>query len=382
MLDLGRADPAAAGATEQDPRRVLFVYWGRRGAMSHFAVEIAEALKGKAGGDAISFAEDNELADRIEDSGPNAWPFRTFARDHGAITGLWRFRRQRRDLVRRAREEGFAAIIVLMSHVWTPMLGKAVKAAGLRYGVVVHDAAGHPGDPTRLVNNWLLRDPRAADRIIALTEAVAGRLIAERGVGADRITVVPHPALSYGRAARPDAPGPLRVLFLGRIMDYKGLPLLVEAMEILRAGGDAVDLGVYGEGDIDTLRPRLDALGATVVNRWIDHHEIGAILSQYDLIALPYVEASQSGVAAAAHGAAMPVVATPVGGLGEQVLHGVDGLLTDDVSAEALATAVASLARDRSLLRRLAEGAAVRREYTVPVFAARLKASVLGPPDG
>jgi glycosyltransferase involved in cell wall biosynthesis len=211
---------------------------------------------------------------------------------------------------------------------------------------------------------------------------VADRLVADGRADRDRIVVVPHPALGYGGAVRAPSDGPLRVLFLGRIMKYKGLPLLVEAIEMLRAKGDPTELGVYGEGDIAGLAPRLAGINAMVVNRWIDHEEIGAILSGYDVMALPYVEASQSGVVAAAHGAGMPVVATPVGGLGEQVLHGIDGLLTDAVTAPALAAAIWSLSRDRGLLRRLTEGAAARRDYTVPVFARRLKDAVLGTAEG
>jgi len=58
---------------------------------------------------------------------------------------------------------------------------------------------------------------------------------------------------------------------------------------------------------------------------------------------LPYGEASQSGVAASAYAAGRPVVATPVGGLVEQVVHGTTGLLAQDLSAEALADEVAAL---------------------------------------
>ena len=56
--------------------------------------------------------------------------------------------------------------------------------------------------------------------------------------------------MTYSSVA-PERPHvPLRVLFLGRIMAYKGLPLLIEAVEKLRTEGMPVSLGVAGEGDI------------------------------------------------------------------------------------------------------------------------------------
>ncbi|MGD9737941.1 MAG: glycosyltransferase family 4 protein [Bauldia sp.] len=164
-------------------------------------------------------------------------------------------------------------------------------------------------------------------------------------------------------------------------MTYKGLPLLVEAMERLRDGGILATLGIYGEGDLGALRSRIAALGATVVDRWIEHGEIGGILAQHDVVVLPYIEASQSGVTPAAHGAGLPVIVTPVGGLADQVRHGVDGLVTATSTAPAIADAIAALATDRALEKRLRAGAAETRSFDVPAFANRLRELALGAPD-
>jgi glycosyltransferase involved in cell wall biosynthesis len=57
----------------------------------------------------------------------------------------------------------------------------------------------------------------------------------------------------------------------------------------------------------------------TVENRWVPESEIGPLLAWSDALILPYREASQSGVAAAALAAGRPVIATRVGGLSEQL---------------------------------------------------------------
>jgi glycosyltransferase involved in cell wall biosynthesis len=95
-------------------------------------------------------------------------------------------------------------------------------------------------------------------------------------------------------------------------------------------------------------------------------------------MALPYVEASQSGVALTAFGGGMPVVATPVGGLGEQVRDGVDGLLAAAATPAAFADALARVATDPALLARLTAGAATHPGPSVASFAAQLKELALG----
>ncbi len=55
---------------------------------------------------------------------------------------------------------------------------------------------------------------------------------------------------------------------------------------------------------------------------------------------LPYIEASQSGVAALSYGMGTPVIASNVSGLGEMVRHGQDGLLVPPQNVEALAEAL------------------------------------------
>ncbi|MCC6735809.1 MAG: glycosyltransferase family 4 protein [Bauldia sp.] len=359
-------------------KRVLFVYWGRRGALSWMAAELAASLAASGSGDVLSYTPDNELAPRLAACAPATLPFRTFSSALGAITGLPRFHRDARALVASLREAGFGAVVVLMPHVWTPLLAPIVHRAGLRHLVVVHDAVGHPGDRTGIANRWLLREAREADVVVTLSSAVASRLVADGRAPDDRIVVETHPLLAYPRVKRSPRRGPLRVLFLGRMMAYKGLSLLAEAIELLGRRGLAVDLGVIGSGDLGGIAPRLRALGATVENRWIDHEEIGGILARYDVMALPYVEASQSGVALTAFGGGMPVVATPVGGLGEQVRHGVDGLLATEATPAAFADALARIATDPALLAHLTAGAATHPGPSVSSFAAQLKELALG----
>jgi glycosyltransferase involved in cell wall biosynthesis len=185
---------------------------------------------------------------------------------------------------------------------------------------------------------------------------VARRLADTHGIPQGKITALFHPDLDYRSVGAPqmNEHDPLRVVFIGRLLPYKGLAVLVDAVEHLRRQGIIVRLGVYGRGTIErALTHRLAALGAQVVTRWLSHDEMASILSRYDLVAATHTEASQSGVIAAAFGAGVPVIATPVGGLVEQVTPGVTGIVADRVTAGAVAEAIRQVAEDRPLLLRL-----------------------------
>jgi glycosyltransferase involved in cell wall biosynthesis len=269
-----------------------------------------------------------------------------------------------------------------MSHIWSPLAVPVIRRAGVRHVVIVHDADRHPGDRSGLVIDWVMREAARADHVVTLTEAVARRLTIARGIPERKITVLFHPDLTYGSAKSFDtsASGPLRVLFFGRILPYKGLDLLVAAIERLRHEGLAVEFGVFGRGEITPdISARLSALGAEVENRWLHHNEFESILSRYELVVAPHIEASQSGVIAAAFGSCLPVVATPVGGLIEQVTPDVTGVIADSVSVDGLSNAIRKVAKDRAFLARLQRGvAATRGQRSMERFFDRIAEIALG----
>jgi glycosyltransferase involved in cell wall biosynthesis len=160
----------------------------------------------------------------------------------------------------------------------------------------------------------------------------------------------------------PQPGAPLRLLFLGRIMPYKGLSLFVDMVECLRRDGFAVEAGVAGEGALGSEAGRLAALRAEVINRWLSEDEIGALLSRYHAVVLSHTEASQSGVAAAAFGSGLPVIATPVGGLIEQVDDGRTGVLAEGVDGKSLARAAKRLVLDPALYSQLQANIAKSRQ--------------------
>lgn len=340
--------------------RSLFIYWGRRGSISEFVLELAR-ISGR--GALFSVSRQNELFGQISQSGASILPVDTFDRGIGAIFGLFRLPGIRRRLVAAIAKHRVERVVVLMSHVWTPLVADSIRRTGARYVVVVHDASDHPGDVTALANSWLLRDALKADEVVTLSAFVEAALIARFPRLKGRTVALFHPVIrSTAGSRRERANRPLGFLFFGRIMDYKGLPLFVEACEMLRARGVDFRIGVAGEGNLGASAARLAALNAAIVNRWLDYDEVATVLRQYDCIVLSNIEASQSGVVALAHGFGLPVVATPVGGLTEQIRDRQSGLIASSVSAAALADAMQLFVTDAELRGRLSAGVAKAQE--------------------
>lgn len=331
--------------TEPRRRRVAFCYLGRNPAFGTFVFEFAVAAACQPSIDCeFLVAAGTELAEQLRQSGIRtfALPIKYRLPIGHAVLGYFSARRKILGHLHATRPD---AVVTLMPHIWSPLLGPQIKRRGITYATTIHDAAPHPGDPTARVTGWLASDATHADVAFALSRSVASQ-IETRSQGT-RVIPLFHPDIGANRrhgTSRTRTPHrPFRILFFGRILAYKGLSILIEAVEQLRAEKLHVDVGIAGWGSVAALRPRLDALGVRIIERWVPSEELPGLLADYDAMACSHVEASQSGVAALAFGHGMPVIATPVGGLAEQVIDGQTGVLATDTSATAFADAIRRL---------------------------------------
>jgi glycosyltransferase involved in cell wall biosynthesis len=353
-----------AGGAE--PARVMFLYWGRRG-LTQFALEVMRAAHASNHIAAtISVSRQNESLAKFDEFGPAAFPIDTFGSNIGALTQAYRIPQLRKRLLTRLRQDRTQVVIELMPHVWSSFVASTIREAGARYVTIVHDADAHPGDyRTDTVKRFLDGALSEADLVLALSEAVAGRLAATGRLPRQKIYTLFHPDLNYSSIVAPDPPepgAPLRLLWLGRVMPYKGLPLFLDAVDILRGDGCAIEVGVFGEGQLGNCADRLSAMGAEVVNRWLTELEIEAVLHRFHAVVLSHIEASQSGIVATALGAGLPTVVTPVGGLIEQVIDRQTGMIAARADASALADAIFQLLRDPQLYRTICRNIVKTRE--------------------
>jgi len=331
---------------------VMFLYLGRRG-FSRFALElarnIAEMPEMRA---TFCISRQNEIFDEFARVGCRLLPVDTFETAGGALARGYRVRSLYRNILGELTSQRSAGVVTLMPHIWTPLVAPLIRRHDFRYLTIIHDAHPHPGDPTGLLNSWALRDTLSADPVITLSRAVAESLAAAGAVPRERLATLFLPDVEFDPLA-PARPSPeedqFRVLFFGRVLAYKGLSVLLDALEILRAENFPVKLSVVGEGALGPLRGRLRALDVEVQNRWIADREVQGVFSRHHAVALPHIECSQSGVAAMALGLGLPLVGCRVGGLTEQVKDGETGVIAETADAAGLADAIRRLAGDRRL---------------------------------
>lgn len=135
------------------------------------------------------------------------------------------------------------------------------------------------------------------------------------------------------------------ILFFGFVRPYKGLDDLLRAMPLITQHRPITLLvvGEFWEGR-EAFRRQLAELkleeAVRVVDRYVPNEEVGLYFSAADLVVLPYVSGTGSGIAQIAYAFEKPLVATRVGSLADVVGDGETGYLVSPGAPGELAEAV------------------------------------------
>jgi glycosyltransferase involved in cell wall biosynthesis len=195
------------------------------------------------------------------------------------------------------------------------------------------------------------------ERLVALGAPVESTLVLPMGVDLERVRRRPHPA-----------PAPGAILFAGRLVEKKGLAVLLDALDLV--GSDGWHLRVVGDGP---LRATLEARAAGAGDRIeflgeLASDELAAEYHRAEVVVIPSVPArsgDQDGlpvVLLEAMAAGRPVIASRLPGLDAAVTDSVDGRLIPPGDAAALATALTELLADTEQRARLGAAARQRAE--------------------
>lgn len=301
---------------------VLVWQWGRFGGAPRVAVALAQGMKTLPNVNvSLSMSRSAELL--RDGSAPLCTlPVDTY---HGRLGFLWRLATAplaARFLARRIARLRPDVAICAQTGPLDLLMSRALRLLGIPMVVLVHDADLHPGD------GWLfqMRLQRALCRraaaLGALSAHVGARLRAQGLAGNGERPLIqlrlPPLPIVVPAAEQPSGNG-FRLLSFGRLLPYKGLDILAEALERL-GPMPGLSIRVVGLGPESSELKQLRAIpNVTVENRWVPESELAQLLAWADAVVLPYREASQSGVAALALGAGRHIIATRVGGLPEQL---------------------------------------------------------------
>lgn len=175
------------------------------------------------------------------------------------------------------------------------------------------------------------------------------------------VYVIPHgaePGVRGGRAVRPVADTEPVVLFFGVWAKYKGIEVLLDAFARVRAELPESQLVLAGDvgADIDLAPVLARARQIGHVDARPGYVAVEDVAPLFDLarvVAVPYLRATQSGVAHLAFTFGRPVVASNIGDLPEVIQDNVTGLLVEPDDVAGLTAAILTLLRDPSLAAKL-----------------------------
>jgi starch synthase len=270
-------------------------------------------------------------------------------------------------LVREIKKFNPGVIHLQIGHLWfnwaLPLLG------ALPLVLTVHDALIHPGDvPSGKTPQWVFDHAcyRAQERIVHAPQ-IKESLLQRLRIPSNTVHVVPYVLVGDdGATAGEKLPeGEPRILFFGRIWEYKGLEYLIRAEPLITSRVPQAKIVIAGRGeDFERYRRMMVHPEKFIVhNEYVSDDKRAELLRRASVVVLPYTEASQSGVIPIAYRFGKPVVATSVGGLPFMVNHGRTGYLVPPRDSNALADAVVSLLQNVDLGRQFGENG--RRKVNV-----------------
>jgi glycosyltransferase involved in cell wall biosynthesis len=283
-------------------------------------------------------------------------------------------------LVRVLRDSDVLHAHMFGSNVWASALGPALRVPV----VISHEHAfAHTGGrfQAAIDRHVVARGSRA---LIAPSPRVRQRMVDDDGVPADRVLVLPNGVEARlptpGRDLRAELgidPGAPVVGSVGSLRQIKRFDVLVAAAERLRRTHPGVQVLIAGDGpERDALNRAITERGLTRTVRMLGaRSDVPDVLAACD-VAVSCSDAEASPLAVMEYmGAALPTVATAVGGVPDVIADGVHGTLVPRRDPVALADAVAALLDDPVWRHALGRAASDRRraEFDLPVMVRRVE---------
>lgn len=250
-----------------------------------------------------------------------------------------------------------------------------------RVPVVLHLHAGRfpeQYEKSAPVLRWAIRRIMAmASEIVVLGDYWKGFVERTFGSAARRVTVLHNAVPAPAALAAPPADGPVRLLFLGRLVQLKGIHILLEALS-----GDALrqrdwTLTIAGDGDLTGYKEKVDAagLGARVrFTGWLDQKGCHRELANTHVLVQPSLYEGLPMSVLEAMAQRLAIVATAVGSVPDAIENERTGLLVPPGEAAPLADALVRVIDDAALRQRLGIEARARFEaqFDIAVYRDRI----------
>jgi glycosyltransferase involved in cell wall biosynthesis len=307
-------------------------------------------------------AYDQDQVDRLKAAGIQTQQF-PLIRHYNPITTLPAVA----SLARYLRQEKFD--IVHTHSTEAGIIGRfAARVAGV--DTVVHTVHGVPFSEDRnpMLNRFVLACERRAatytDRIITNADAIAEEYI-ERGIGTREQYTTIYSSVDLDRfrnaSAATDLPGERpRIVMIARLAEGKGFEVLLNAIESLPEFDGSVC--IVGDGPLyDDIERRIEERGLSGTVFLTGYRDdVPNILAASDVLALPSFREGTPRVITEAMASGLPVIATNIAGIPEQVVDHKTGYLISPGDAETLANRLETLLEDSQRRERMGQAGNAR----------------------
>ena len=290
--------------------------------------------------------------------------------------------RERRQLCKLLRRERPAVILCNFGDIAMRLLPVAWRE-GIPVVAYFH---GHFGFLSNRWYRWSLsRCLRQFSAIVVLTKAERQWML-DHKVPEDKLHVIPcgaptemlRPgAQNLGRAAR--------FVMVSRLVGQKGCDLSIKAFARLASDVTGAELHIYGDGparvDLQHLVEALGLKAKVFFHGYVEERELAEVLPSYDVFIQHSLQNEGFPVSIAeAMACGLPVVATAVGGIIEQVVEAKTGLLVEERDVDGMAAAMWRLACDTRLRQSMGQAGRERavNQYDSSLLTRRLEQVLLG----
>lgn len=253
----------------------------------------------------------------------------------------------------------------------------ATKLVGGRVLLHLHAAQivqfhGSMGAGGRSLLRWMFR---SADHCVVLGEVWRRWVIDTFSVRPSRIGVIYNgvPATIRTSRSEPDD-GRFRLLFVGNLLERKGVKDLLRALAMPAAKARNIHLTMAGGGPADTYRTMAAELGIAdrvTFTGWVSQENARALMVNSDALILPAYDEGLPLVILEALASGTPVICTPVGSIPEVLQDGHTALFVTPGDEAGIADAITTLIdRPQFGAKLSAAGAALyHRLFTMEAFA-------------
>jgi glycosyltransferase involved in cell wall biosynthesis len=339
------------GRSPRPVRLLLVVDSLEVGGAERQVVDLAVALRRKGYEVTVACSIAGDLSGVLEEAGIPVRPLLDrLAKRRFSLSYAWRLRR----LLRKERFD------LVHAHIYASTAAAAIATLGTGPPLVIteHTEASWQTWRARWVSRWVYR---RVERIIAVSTPIRRRLIERDGVHPDLITIVPNAVVSASEPRAAPLPAELRerplVGVVARLQPEKGVENFLKAAARIAPSFPEAHFIIAGDGplrqDLASLAEELGLKGR--VHFLGFRSDASELMKSLDVLVVPSLTEGSPLVTLEAMAGGVPVVASAVGGIPDQIRHEREGLLVPPGDTGATGDAVSTLLRDPAYARRLGE---------------------------